>query len=164
DLINSADNANIERMLKLKNALEKLAKNIPANLGAPNVKKTCDEIITIMDSNESDLTKITTQLNSFVEAMPDIPHVAKTWAECKGPKEVASYIMHAIESAIRGFLTYFKRTSNTADKASENHDNYFFKAPKKAKHPDFDTALAELATITHDVAAALNPKDNLTPS
>ncbi|MCH9755638.1 MAG: hypothetical protein K0U37_00395 [Gammaproteobacteria bacterium] len=139
-----------ESMARFIEQLEKAVKGVQALMLSDNkaflsVRKTCDEILAALAVEPMSCQHVEKQLKLLLKNMGSVD-LYKTWAECCGFYEMASYMVHALESCVRWLLECIYICSSTPE-ARITRENYFFKGPKKEVFDKFNQALGNLTKI-----------------
>ena len=132
---------------KLRVAVKSLRDILPPEEKAfKKVVSTSGELLNIL-AQSVDVGSIEANLKLLLEQMRTTD-LYKSWNECKGVSEMASYMMYKLESAVRWLLECVRILSKSTPEEDIKRDNYFFKGPKKEEVFDkFNEALSDLAEI-----------------
>ncbi len=126
---------------KLENVLKALQAKLPPNQADLTlVEKTSEKLLQILSTPTLHLEDTKTQLEAFLNDMEKVD-LYKPWKDCKTFSEMATYIMHALEFAVRWLLECVHICS------ASNRDNYFVQGRKKEIFGAFNTAIEDLKAV-----------------
>ncbi|MDF1645414.1 MAG: hypothetical protein P1U61_00315 [Legionellaceae bacterium] len=130
----------------LKAAIQRLQHVLPdGEQSFQPVLQTCDVLLTVLNTKPVVLGQTRTNLKRLLDGMRTVD-LYKSWSECEGISEVASYVMYVLESAVRWLLECIHICSSTPE-ARITRENYFFKGPKKLIFEAFNAAQNDLNAI-----------------
>jgi hypothetical protein len=152
---------------KLDRAIQALTERLPEDDAFNLVRGTCTAIQGILSTSSIAFAQLDDLINTVrYECLDESMRAAyfnKSWHERDGFSDMAGYVMHALESAIRWFLECIHICSSTPT-AQMTRENYFFKGPESAIRAEYDSALADLNAIELLLGLENEVEDEAAPS
>jgi hypothetical protein len=135
---------------RLRLTIGALAEKLPEDSEFDDVRHLCTSINTILNTPDVMLAQLNDLMghlhNEDLDSQMRAAYFHKDWSQCEGLSDMAGYVMHAIESAIRWCLAWIYICSSTS-KTEMTRENYFFKGPEQSIKSQYDSALDDLRAI-----------------
>ncbi len=109
------------------------------------IHTSCKTLRSILDGQVFDIQTTERALSELLGNMRQL-NLYKSFGECSGVQEVASYVLYALEQVVRRFLACIALYKSTDDE-ERSREHYFFKGPKHAACDAFYDSLKALDEV-----------------